>query len=73
MSIISLLSLAAFIVMIFVVEIPENNKELAYVAGGAFMGSIVGQVVQYYFGSSKGSYDKQQELEKLRSNVKDKQ
>ena len=62
---ISLIALIAFLILIFTCEIPNNNKDLAYVVGGAFIGSCISSIFNYYFGSSQGSADKQQQLTKL--------
>lgn len=62
---ISLIALIAFLVLIFTCEIPNNNKDLAYVVGGAFIGSCITSIFNYYFGSSQGSADKQQQLTKM--------
>lgn len=59
---ISLMALIAFLILIFTCEIPNNNKDLAYVVGGAFIGSCISSIFNYYFGSSQGSADKQQQL-----------
>jgi hypothetical protein len=50
-------------VLIFTVELPENNKEMAYLVVGNFMGAF-GTIVAFWFSSSKGSVDKQIELNK---------
>ena len=62
---ISLIALIAFLILIFTCEIPNNNKDLAYVVGGAFIGSCITSIFNYYFGSSQGSADKQQQLTKM--------
>ena len=62
---ISLIALIAFLVLIFTCEIPNNNKDLAYVVGGAFIGSCITSIFNYYFGSSQGSADKQQQITKM--------
>ena len=62
---ISMIAMIAFLVLIFTCEIPNNNKDLAYVVGGAFIGSCITSIFNYYFGSSQGSADKQQQLTKL--------
>lgn len=59
---ISVIAMIIFLILIFTCELPENNKELAYVVGGAFVGSCISSVYQYFFGSSQGSADKQAEL-----------
>jgi uncharacterized membrane protein YadS len=62
---ISMIAMIAFLVLIFTCEIPNNNKDLAYVVGGAFIGSCITSIFNYYFGSSQGSADKQQQLTKM--------
>ena len=62
----SMIALIIFLVLMFTVEIPENNKDLAYVVGGAFIGSCISSVFNYFFGSSQGSSDKQKELSQIR-------
>lgn len=61
-TVISLIALVAFLFLIFTCEIPNNNKDLAYVVGGAFIGSCISSIFNYYFGSSQGSTDKQQTI-----------
>jgi uncharacterized BrkB/YihY/UPF0761 family membrane protein len=61
-TVISLIALVAFLILIFTCEIPNNNKDLAYVVGGAFIGSCISSIFNYYFGSSQGSADKQQQI-----------
>ena len=63
----SVIAMIIFFVLIFAFEIPDNNKELAYVVGGAFVGTCIGSVYQYFFGSSQGSAEKQAELNRSRS------
>jgi len=43
--------------------IPDQNNELLYLAIGALIG-FAGSVVQYFYGSSKGSADKTEMLKK---------
>lgn len=47
----------ALVSALFFKTIPEGSKEAAYMLFGALSGSFSG-VVQYFFGSSKGSSDK---------------
>lgn len=47
----------AFIVTLIFVPIPEPNQDLLTLTAGALIGSVV-TVVGFYFGSSKGSADK---------------
>jgi drug/metabolite transporter (DMT)-like permease len=63
----SMIALIIFLVLIFTCEIPDNNKDLAYVVGGAFIGSCISSVYNYFFGSSQGSADKQMELREKRN------
>lgn len=44
------------LIMMFTNSIPENNKDVAYVAIGGLL-SIQGQMVSFYFGSSKNETD----------------
>lgn len=48
---------AILVVMLFFVPIPEENKSLVDVSLGLVLG-WGGAVMQFYFGSSKGSADK---------------
>ena len=52
------------VIMAFFVTFPESNREIIYLAAGALFG-YAGAVVQYYFGSSKGSTDKSKKLGEL--------
>jgi len=54
------------LVLVFTVEIPETNRDLAIATVGTFVGYF-GGVITFWFGTSKGSADKQKELNK-RSN-----
>ena len=64
-------SFAAFLLLGFFVllgimlyrPIPEQNKSVLEIVLGALAGSVV-TVIAYYFGSSKGSSDKQEMLMK---------
>jgi hypothetical protein len=49
------------LVLIFTVELPTNNKDMAYLVTGNFMGAFFLSVT-YWFGTTKGSADKQDEL-----------
>jgi len=59
----SLASAIAIVVVVLFFEI-KSGKELFYFVAGAAFG-WAGQVVTYYFGSSKGSSDKTKKLEEL--------
>ena len=43
---------------LFWFTIPEGNKELVMTAAGVFLGSGWTQILNWWFGSSKGSQDK---------------
>lgn len=47
----------AILMGIFAVEIPDNNKDMAYLVVGGLMGSFT-TIIAFWFGSSKGSSDK---------------
>lgn len=50
--------------LIFVAEIPSPNKELGLIVIGALVGNF-NSIVGYFFGSSKGSADKTDILNKV--------
>ena len=66
MTIIMTVAVLLILVLVFTVEIPETNRDLAIATVGTFVGYF-GGVITFWFGSSKGSSDKQKELMK-RSN-----
>ena len=49
--------LAWFAGLYFIV-IPEGNRDLVNIVTGALMGTVITQIYNYYFGSSKSSSDK---------------
>jgi CDP-diglyceride synthetase len=49
--------------IIFRAALPEGNKEIAYLVIGALVAKF-GDVVNYFFGSSKGSADKTEMMNK---------
>lgn len=49
---------AGFIIIILFVEIPENNLRFADTVLGFLLGTIIATIIQFFFGSSKGSADK---------------
>lgn len=51
----------ALLVVLVYVAIPEANSDLLYLSVGALIG-YVGAVISYFFGSSKGSADKNEML-----------
>ena len=56
-SLFMLIVIVALLFLMFIIELPENNKEMAYLVVGALMGSFT-TVIAFWFGSSKGSSDK---------------
>lgn len=54
-------------------EIPPDNVRLAYTILGVLLGTVLSQIVAYFFGSSKGSSDKNNLIAELQSQVADMQ
>jgi hypothetical protein len=61
--------LAALLIMLFWVEIPEGNGEIIYMAIGMFLG-IASSVAAFFFGSSAGSKEKQAGIDKMIGSIK---
>lgn len=61
MTIIMTVAVLLILFLVFTVEIPETNRDLAIATVGTFVGYF-GGVVTFWFGTSKGSSDKQKEL-----------
>lgn len=61
----SILGFVAFtlLILVFTVELPNNNKDLGLLVAGNFMGAFL-MSVTFWFGTTKGSQDKQTELNK---------
>jgi drug/metabolite transporter (DMT)-like permease len=57
---------AVIVLLLFFVEIPEENKDVVNFILGVVVGTGLTGVFQYFFGSSKGSKDKGIELFKLK-------
>jgi hypothetical protein len=53
----------SLLVAIFLVPIPDPNRDMAYLFVGGYLG-WTGSTVNFWFGTSKGSADKQDELNK---------
>lgn len=53
----------ALLFMIFTMPIPDNNKDMAHLFVGGYIG-WTGSVIYFWVGTSKGSHDKQIELNK---------
>ena len=63
-SIIIVLATLVWFGMLFFVIVPEGNRELINFAAGIFLGSGWTQVLGWWFGSSKGSADKTESVNK---------
>lgn len=59
-----ILSFITMLIMIFNRVVPESNKELFY-TGFGLLGGYVGTVINFHRGTSKGSENKQKQLDKL--------
>jgi len=55
---------AAYIGGITFTEIPEHNIRVVDTVLGFVLGTIVATIIAYYFGSSKGSADKNEMIKK---------
>jgi hypothetical protein len=53
----------ALLFLIFTTSIPDNNKDMAHLFVGGYIG-WTGSVIYFWVGTSKGSTDKQEELNK---------
>jgi len=61
---------SSMVVMLFFVDIPENNRDVINFILGIIVGTGLVGIFQYFFGSSKGSSDKGDELRNLLNNKK---
>lgn len=43
---------------LYFITIPEGNRDLVNIVTGALLGTVITQIYNYYFGSSKSSSDK---------------
>lgn len=61
----ALVVIVFFAILFAVIQraIPDGNKEIAYLVVGALVAKF-GDVVNYFYGSSKGSSDKNEMLKK---------
>ena len=64
LSVLMILMMIGLFILIFTVELPENNKEMAYLLVGAVSGSFT-TIISFWYGSSQGSADKQDKLNEL--------
>jgi len=63
LSLLIMVMMMCVIVAIFSMEIPDNNKDMAYLVVGGLMGSFT-TIIAFWFGSSKGSSDKNEIINK---------
>tara|TARA_R110000787_G_scaffold3857_2_gene14747 strand:+ start:59 stop:535 length:477 start_codon:yes stop_codon:yes gene_type:complete len=56
---------ALIVLLLFIVEIPEKNRDVINFILGVVVGTGLTGIFQYFFGSSAGSKDKSQELKNL--------
>lgn len=54
----------AFILIILFKEIPETNTRLIDTILGFLLGTIIASIIGFFFGSSKGSHDKNSMIQK---------
>lgn len=64
MSVLMILMMIGLFILIFMIELPENNKDMAYLLVGAVSGSFT-TIIAFWYGSSQGSADKQDKLNEL--------
>ena len=56
---------ASIVIMLFVVEIPEQNQRIVDMILGVIIGTGLVSVINFFFGSSKGSKDKARQLDAI--------
>lgn len=59
-SVLIILATLAWFTLLLFVEIPAANRDLITTAAGIFLGAGWTQILNWWFGSSKGSDDKNQ-------------
>jgi len=57
-------SILILLLVVFTTELPEGNKEVAYLVIGSLVAKF-GDVIAYFYNSSKGSADKTEIISKL--------
>lgn len=57
---------AGFIFAVLAIDIPEASTHIVDTILGFLMGTIVSTIIAYFFGSSRGSSDKQKAIEQLK-------
>jgi len=68
-SLIIILATLVWFSLLFIYEVPTANKSLVDTAAGIFLGSGWTQILNWWFGSSKGSSDKTKILAKENGNA----
>ena len=68
-SIVIIIATLTWFGMLFYVVIPDANKSLIDTAAGVFLGSGWTQVLNWWFGSSKGSSDKSETISKQMDSI----
>lgn len=63
----------AWFALIMFKEIPQANRDIINVAAGVFLGSGWTQILNYFFGSSKSSADKNNTIDIALNNQTSKQ
>lgn len=61
-SVVIILATLVYFILLIYEEIPEGNRDLVTTASGIFLGSGWTQILNWWFGSSKGSADKTEML-----------
>lgn len=65
-------SIAGVALIFFLIfgNIPQENIRFADTILGFMLGTIVGQIITFFFGSSKGSSDKQKVIEQMKGKIR---
>lgn len=65
LTVLMIFSMVGLFALIFLVELPNNNKDMAYLLVGAFSGSFT-TIIAFWYGSSQGSVDKGEQLNNIK-------
>ena len=58
LAVLGLIFCLAWFAGLYFIVIPEGNRDLVNIVTGALLATVLNQVYNYYFGSSKSSQDK---------------
>lgn len=58
---------ASIVIMLFFVEIPESNQRIVDMILGVIIGTGLVSVINFFFGSSKGSKDKTKQIDLMKA------